>query len=624
MIKNNIVKKNLSLVAVIVIMIVFSLIKLTESGAKQISYDNLGSYMYIPALLHYNDIGLQNFDTVTSVNNTYKLTPTYYQFTKIENGNHVIRFFIGMSYLYFPGYLAGHAWSHVSDYPSDGFSFPYQYAIWLWGFLFFLVGVFYARKILLHYFDEGIAAITLLIVFPGTNILFLALWGSDSPHLYLLTLNILLIWSTIKWHDSPSGSRAMAIGFLVGLITVTRPSELFCFLIPLLWGITGKEALNHKMQLIINHKWHIVYLVLFAIMPLIPQFVYWKTVTGNWLFFPYNDPGSQLILSDPKVLNVLFGFRKGWILYAPLTILGFIGMYMAYRRKMVFFLPLFFYLAINVYLISCFTSLVSYGLRAFIQSYALLLLPVGLVVADLMTRRMVTRILAFGVILALGLLTIFQSWQYSVRILSLNRMTGDYYKAVFLKTTVTDTDKALLLPERAESGYEVLKDKSDFFNHVICFKDFETPDQVRCGTIDSSRAFSGRYSLRLDSTDEYPSEVRAIYNQVSDRSYVYIRSSVRVFLFDSIVDKNSLSLVTLFFKNKVANKYMAKHIITNETPLKINEWNYFSFDYLSPEFFQPTDTFASYLWYRGKKDVLIDDFRVEIFEPKKSEKIDDE
>jgi len=144
--------------------------------------------------------------------------------------------------------------------------------------------------------------------------------------------------------------------------------------------------------------------------------------------------------------------------------------------------------------------------------------------------------------------------------------------------------------------------------------DYETPGQARIGKLDSTKAFSGRYSLRLDSADYFPAEARGVYNQVSDRSYFYIRTSVRVFLPDTI-DKNLLEIVTLFYKNKKANKYLAKGIFS-ETPPKANQWCYFQSDYLTPEYVLPTDTFATYLWYRGSKKILIDDFRVEIFEPK--------
>ena len=606
--------KRYSLFTLIGIMLILSVIKLNESPMSQLKLDNLGFYMYLPAKYNLNDLALRDFDKVKVLIDKYSLTPSYYQFTPIDNGNVVIRFFRGLSYLYTPGYLAANVWAKYGGYPMDGFSYPYAVSIWLNGILFFLIGIVLARKILLRFFNEVVTSLTLLVFYFGTNLFFMMALGNDTPHLYLLTLAMALIWLTIKWHDKPSPWVAAMLGLIIGVIIASRPSELIMVFIPLLWGVTSKETLKEKLSLVLKHKFHLLLLIVLAALPIVPQLLYWKEVTGNWLFFPYNDPGSQLVLSEPKFLSTLFGFRKGWFLYSPLCLLAFIGLYLSYKSNKLYTFSFVVYLALNIYLISCFSSLYSYGWRAFIQSYAALLLPLALVIASLGRIRNLYKFSAIGVIILLMALNIFQSWQFSIGLLNGYRMTKQYYFAVFLKTQFPKDTQKLLLPERVFAGFESIKDESKFFSRVIKFLDFETPKQVKSKLLDSTQAFSGRYSIRLD-TFQFINEFKGTYSQLTSKPYVYIRTSVRFFPLDS-VSKCDFALVTHFSKNGQPHKYVALGLLKSGQKVKMNEWNFIYLDYMSPEVIDEEDPFKTYLWYRGTGAMLFDDFRVEVFEPK--------
>jgi hypothetical protein len=193
-------------------------------------------------------------------------------------------------------------------------------------------------------------------------------------------------------------------------------------------------------------------------------------------------------------------------------------------------------------------------------------------------------------------------------------MTRDYYFAVFLKRQFPKDTEKLLLPQRAVSGYESVGDESKFFSRVIKFEDFETPKQSTRNSLDSSTAFSGRYSYRID-TVQFFEELQATYNQLTSKSYVYIRTSVRFFPKDSI-NVCDFSIVAHFIRDGKAHKYIALTTSKSGKSFKVNEWNYFNLDYMSPEVISPEDKFKTYLWYRGTGTVLFDDFRVEVFEPK--------
>ena len=65
--------------------------------------------------------------------------------------------------------------------------------------------------------------------------------------------------------------------------------------------------------------------IIFMILPLIPQMVYWKLHTGNLLFYTYGE--EKFFWNDPKVLEGLFSFRKGWLVYSPLMLLSLTGIF---------------------------------------------------------------------------------------------------------------------------------------------------------------------------------------------------------------------------------------------------------------------------------------------------------
>src|SRR5438105_13622972 len=109
---------------------------------------------------------------------------------------------MGMAILYSPGFFAGHLFAYFFQYPMDWFSIPYQYEVLGWSIIFLLTGIYYLRRILLHFFNDRISAFVLLLLFSGTNFFIQAThWGILLVHSYLFTLFAVMLWHTIQWHQ---------------------------------------------------------------------------------------------------------------------------------------------------------------------------------------------------------------------------------------------------------------------------------------------------------------------------------------------------------------------------------------------------------------------------------------
>lgn len=63
-----------------------------------------------------------------------------------------------------------------------------------------------------------------------------------------------------------------------------------------------------------------------ALVVFIPQFLYWKHVTGQFIFFSYkNTEGFDFM--KPHILNVLFSFKKSLFVYTPVLIFVVAGFF---------------------------------------------------------------------------------------------------------------------------------------------------------------------------------------------------------------------------------------------------------------------------------------------------------
>jgi len=584
-----------------------------------LSWDVFGYYLYLPAKFIYHDAGLHDISWVKAIVEKYQCTATLYQLNALPEGGFVIKYSLGMALLNAPAFFAAHFLSGFLGYPADGFSLPYQYAFAVSGLFFATFGVFMLRKILLHFFDEKIAAIVLLITVLGTNYFQLTAFEGFLSHNYLFTLYTFILWYTIRWHEHPRVRYAILLGVAMGLSVVTRPSELTCLLIPVLWGICSKETFKTKWHLVSRNWQHLLLLSLAMLLVGFPQLLYWKITTGQWLYYSYNNAGEGFDFIRPYLYQVLFGFRKGWFVYTPVMAFAVAGFYYLYKQNRVLFPAIFIYFLINLYVVSSWTCWWyaggSYSQRALISSYVILALPLGYLVRELLRTRRGTYMPIFGVIFLLMLLNLFQTWQWMHGILDRTRMTRAYYCAIFGKTSVNEADRQFLLIDRPSSIEEViLKDEQNYTGRTLALLDFENPAVLE-SRINKDQAYSGKYSLQMDSAYIYSPGVEISFDELTKKDYAWIRVSVEVYPFTDVAE-NSGALVATFEHDGEPYEYRAESIGNKKYHTKPGQWNTISFDYLTPEVRSTQDKLKIYFWLPGKKPVLIDNLNVEVWEKK--------
>jgi len=409
--------------------------KNAEKQNSLIDWDVTSYYAYLPAYFVHGDLTL-SFTDNDSINYSAK-----HQFwpEKAPNGGKVIKTTMGLSFLYAPFFMMGHLYaSSTSQYAANGFSKPYEFFLGLSSIFYLMIGLYYLRKVLLKFFNEAITSVTIVSLVMGTNLYYYCTTEPCMSHAYNFSLISVFMYFVIKWFDAQKLKYAIALGITGGLIVLIRPVNLLVFIFPLLY-----HSFNiAKTARIFAQFWrHILVIAMLVFMTVCPQLIYWKYITGNWIFNSY--VGEQFYFNNPHILEFLFSYRSGWMVYSPIMIFSLTGFLFLYKTKKNFFYALLIPLGINIYVLSCWWCWWyggSYGMRSIIDFYPFLSIPFAASIAWMYKRNHVIKFLSGSLIVCLISLNLFQTLQRRHSIIHWDSMTKEAFWANFGKNSMTASD----------------------------------------------------------------------------------------------------------------------------------------------------------------------------------------
>ena len=334
---------------------------------KVINSDVLSYYAYLPAAFIYDDLSLEFLKEGGD-----KLGKHFWG-KESPTGKVVIITSYGMSVLYFPFFIAADSVADLFGYPADGYSKPYCFALVMSSIFYLLIGIIFLRKLLLKYFSNLVVAITLIITVLTTNLLWYVTSEATMSHVYSFALITIFIYFVDLWLGNPSIKNTIIIGLLTGIISLIRPTNIIVVLMIILWKITSLEDIKQRLLFLLK-KWNLILLmILLSVAVWIPQFIYWKFISGSYLFYSYPD-NMGFFFSNPQILNILFSWRKGFFIYTPVMIFAFIGIGMMYKHKKELFWSVLIYTLLSIFIISSWWDWWyggSFGLRPLIDSYGI-------------------------------------------------------------------------------------------------------------------------------------------------------------------------------------------------------------------------------------------------------------
>lgn len=395
-----------------------------------IQSDVISYYSYLPATFIYGDVGMDFLDK-KGFKNDGKFWPV-----RLENGNKVIQTSMGLSILYSPFFFMAHWLSPILDKPQDGFTSTYQLFLVLSSLFWVMMGLLVLRRILLRYFNSITTAITLVLVALGTNLFYYTVHEGPMSHSYNFALITFFLCLVIRWYEKPNWRRSLLLGLVYGMIVLIRPTNILVGILFLAWGITSLEVLKKRPVHLMKNYRHILLMLLMFLLVWLPQMLYWKSMTGNFLFNSYASRGSNFYFASPQVLDLLFSFRKGWFIYTPLMLVATIGLFFLARKYRGFFWPVSLYLAAMIYVLASWWSWWSggsFGLRSFVDLYGVMALPLAAVIEASLKRRRLIAWATGTVLLFIVFMNQFQTLQYREGLIHYVGMTRDAYKNNFLR-----------------------------------------------------------------------------------------------------------------------------------------------------------------------------------------------
>lgn len=633
-------KLSASLVAVVAVLAAIMALRFmlprwdTQNVMAILSMDVFGSYLYLPAVFIHGDLFLSDFSWVQQIIDTYHPVFVFEQASMLANENWVMTQSPGVAVAMLPFFFIGHLFAVLLGVPADGFSVPYQLSVAMGGLLYTLLGLLMLRNILLRFFSETIAAITIILVGLGTN--YFALTGIDGALRFNIEFSFVatVFWSVIKWHENNKLHNSIIAAFLSGILILMNPLNAVFLLLPILWGIAPAEFLGMKIISIKRRPVHLLifFLILFLVAAI--QSVYWRVATGDYFYINHGTGGYDF--NDPFFNEVIFGFRKGWLLYTPIMAFAIIGFIQLWRKNKVLFVPVLAIFLVFSYVLCSWNEWWqgrSFGNYNFIPLYVLLAIPLAAFIRGVVERGRKHLLLATGIIgLAFVAFNVFQTWQYVHYVINPSRMTKDYYLGVLGKLSISAEEAKLLDVDHNLVGRDVFNAKKGYSRTFVAGFDFEpTVDGVEYhpqvaaqknrfnellekNEITNRHFCSGKYSGIIHASQEKLEGFTIRYSDLTDKDHLWIRCGIKV-LPEADPDIRPFSLVCTF--EHKGKPYKTTIVDSRTAELRQEQWNNLEIFTISPILKSMDDVISVTFFNESGTQLYVDDFFIEAFQSHK-------
>lgn len=591
-------RNRLSLLAALAMWALLAGLIARDPPSNILSWDTFGYHLYLPATIIHGDPGISDPSWVAAAKETYQGTGTLYQISQLPNGRWVDKYPMGLAMLWSPFFLMAHAMAGFMDYPQDGFSAPYQWGLITAALLFMLAGLLLTRKVLLSCFSDDQTAASIVLLVLATNYLHQATQGTGMPHIFLFTLGAAVLHLTVLWCRDRRIRHALLLGVVLGLMVASRPTEIVWVLVPLSYGASLEQGWGPWLKALWSRRGQYMLMALASTAVCMPQLIYWKWMTGHWFYMSYNNPGEGFELIHPYIREVLFSFRKGWFLYTPVMLIATVGIAALWSKARDYRWPVLLFVVNNVYLVgswSCWWYADSFGQRAFVQSYAIMIIPLAASIVWLVQRRSMWRLSGIAVLAACAVLNLFQTWQIDHGIIHTSRMTWPAYRSAWLSLSVPDGQDRLLLFGRSYDG-ENARPTGDRYQ-CARIAEWDLDSLARGGGMDADGPFTPAWRVR--------------WSALTARDHVWLEVRGRVQRAHS--EPPMVSIVTTMEHAGHSYGYQATDIAWSPDG---SEWADFTAWYLTPEIRRPDDELIVYGWLRGDAPARLSKLDIFIHEPK--------
>ncbi len=408
--------------------------------------DQGGYYVLLPSLFIYN------FDAKQFPKNIEAITGYGFVIDTVENKIST-KYTYGVALLQAPFFLFIHYCTNLPKESQNGFSDLYYQVPNLASLFYSFIGIVLLIKFLKQYFSDCLSVITALCIFFGTNVFYYSTDSSGMSHIYSFCLFTLFFYLTGKLISASQNKKIIFLFWAIAfsIIFLVRPINFVIIFIPIFLNCNSTNGVLLRIKEFTNWKYLLIFTITFSLF-LLPQSLYWKYLTGNWIYYGYRDETFSN-WNAPKIIELLFSPNNGLFLYTPLFIIILGGMIYMIIKKInngilvlsMFLLLLYIGGAWFIVSLGC-----SYSDRALVEYASFFALPLGHIIHWLHSTQNKIRILLaalifIGVLFNFKLIYSFDKcfagseWdfkEYSNLILR-----GGYYKKIKVKDSNLTSEK---------------------------------------------------------------------------------------------------------------------------------------------------------------------------------------
>lgn len=424
-----IVQSILAVSAILLLIISTNLNWHKETWKTVLTSDARGYYAYLPAVFVYHDLNFQFFEEIE--NGKYKDELIYYDYRANHKGIPINKYFSGTAICELPFFLIADFLSEPLGYERDGYSKIYMICMTFPAVLYVWLGMLWCNALMRKYEVHALhRVIALLAIVFGTNLFLYTVHEPGMSHVYSFAIVSGFLLTMKRWFISGDRKNLLLGALALGLIVLIRPvNGLIILALPFLAGSLS----NLKASLLgLIQKWKItmVAALLFAAIAAIQPLIYYISARTFWIY-SYGSEGFNF--TDPHILDFLISYKKGFFLYAPITLIAIVSSMIWWKRGAFERYSLLGFLLAIVYMLASWWNWWyggSFGARPMIEylPFFALMLALGLKEMSIWAKR-----ITFVLIFASVALCQIQSFQYRYFIIHWEDTDKDAYWDVFLQ-----------------------------------------------------------------------------------------------------------------------------------------------------------------------------------------------
>ncbi|MGD8373921.1 MAG: hypothetical protein PVI21_03630 [Candidatus Woesebacteria bacterium] len=411
-----------------------TLLYASNTSDTVIRSDGKGYYLYLPATFIHHDISMQWTEYLQKSDPFYSGSGEWYGLTESQNGNYLNKYTIGLAILWAPFFVSAHIAANMLGLTPDGFSAIYNGAIAIAAAFYTSLACIMLYKLFARHFSAKASLLTTIAIALGTNLLNYATSDGCFTHVYSLFLISSVLYLTSIWYKKPSYKLSVGIAAIFALAVLVRQTTIIFAIIPILWNVCNIKQLKERLALFWQRRKYLFAMAASSFAVILPQLIYWKIVSGNWLVFSYQ--GESFNFANPQIINILFSTDRGVFFWAPILTISLIGLVLAKKYLKEWAIGIYVFLPIWLWVVSSWHSWqfgMSYGHRAFIDVFPIFGLLIALTYSKLNSKILKNCFIIFCTLCILA--SLFLTHLYWISAVPAAGTTWDQYVKIWQHET---------------------------------------------------------------------------------------------------------------------------------------------------------------------------------------------